>query len=79
LGDCTPGRAELALDQLSDLAIATYRDMHFTSRAFALRDNLSIYDAVYVALAETLGAKLLTCDAGLASVADRTCDVVLVR
>jgi predicted nucleic acid-binding protein len=31
-------------------------------RAWELRENLTAYDAVYVALAEILGATLLTCD-----------------
>jgi predicted nucleic acid-binding protein len=35
-------------------------------RAFALRDNFSAYDAVYVALAEGLAAPLVTADARLA-------------
>lgn len=39
-------------------------------RAWALRHNLSIYDASYVALAEMLdGSVLLTADRGLATVA----------
>jgi predicted nucleic acid-binding protein len=35
-------------------------------RAFALRDQLTAYDAVYVAMAEATGATLLTRDASLA-------------
>jgi predicted nucleic acid-binding protein len=31
-----------------------------------LRDNLTAYDAAYVALAEALGAVLITCDSRLA-------------
>jgi predicted nucleic acid-binding protein len=31
-----------------------------------LRDNLTAYDATFVALAEFLGAPLITCDARLA-------------
>ena len=34
---------------------------------WALRDELTPYDAVYLALADVLGAKLLTADAGLAA------------
>ena len=35
-------------------------------RAFALRDQLTAYDAIYVAMAEATGATLLTRDARLA-------------
>lgn len=78
VGDCTVNRAEIALDYLDELTLVSYRDKDFARRAFALRDNLTIYDGVYVALAEALDATLLTCDAGMASVAARTCDVELV-
>lgn len=37
---------------------------------WARRDNLSAYDAAYLALAEHLGAGLLTVDRGLATVAE---------
>lgn len=41
-------------------------------RAWALRDNLTIYDAAYVALAELVGVPLVTLDAGLARGPDRS-------
>ena len=78
LGICTPHRADLALSHLASLAINARRDIDLVPRAFSLRDNLSIYDGVYVALTEALRATLLTCDRGMASVAERTCDVMLV-
>ena len=36
---------------------------------FELRDNLTAYDALYVALAEALGVPLLTCDTRIARAA----------
>jgi predicted nucleic acid-binding protein len=36
-------------------------------KRFAVRKNLTAYDAVYVALAEALGASLVTCDANIAA------------
>jgi len=38
----------------------------FLPRIWSLRDNLTAYDAAYVALAESLPAPLLTCDRRLA-------------
>lgn len=77
-GVCTPQRAELALRNLGQLAIAAHRDVDLAGRAFALRDNVTVYDGVYIALTEAMGASLLTCDAGMAATAARTCDVLLV-
>jgi predicted nucleic acid-binding protein len=48
-------------------------------RAWALRDSLTAYDAVYVALAEALGCKLLTCDRRLAHSPGQSRRVELVR
>jgi predicted nucleic acid-binding protein len=39
----------------------------FTHRAWELRDNLTFYDALYVAIAEARGLTLLTADARLAA------------
>jgi len=43
------------------------------SRAWGLRDNLTLYDAWYVALAELLGAALATLDGRLARAPGPTC------
>lgn len=59
------GRAEQALEDLADLPLDRYPHEPFIGRIWELRDNLTAYDAVYVALAELLGAPLLTLDARL--------------
>ncbi|HXT07025.1 MAG TPA: type II toxin-antitoxin system VapC family toxin [Roseiarcus sp.] len=41
-------------------------------RVFALRHTMTAYDAFYVALAESLGACLVTCDRRLARAAEQT-------
>ena len=48
-------------------------------RVWELRDNLSAYDATYVALAETLDVGLVTADARLARAPGPRCTVVVVR
>ena len=57
-----------ALDALGDLGampITRYPHVELLGRAWELRDNLSVHDAVYVTLAELLGAPLVTCDGRL--------------
>lgn len=59
-------RAHEALEDLSDFPLTRHAHTVLLERVFDLRHNLSAYDAVYVALAEALGATLLTCDRALA-------------
>jgi predicted nucleic acid-binding protein len=65
-GDLRPGRAVDALDDLTDLDAERYPHEPFLTRMFALRANLTAYDAAYVALAETLDAPVVTFDRRLA-------------
>lgn len=65
-GDVDVGRAAQGLDDLTAMAAVRHAHEPFLRRAWMLRDNVTPYDAVYVALAEALDAPLLTCDARLA-------------
>ena len=47
-------------------------------RAWELRANATVYDAVYVALAELLDAPLVTADGKLARAPGIRCDVEVV-
>jgi len=58
-------RALEALQDLGDWGISRQPLAALLAPAFALRANLSAYDALYVALAQLLGATLVTCDARL--------------
>ncbi len=62
----TGGRA---VDELGELALVRHRHAAVRRRAWELRDRCSAYDACYVALAELLGAALLTTDTRLAGAA----------
>jgi predicted nucleic acid-binding protein len=55
-----------AIDDLSALDLQRHSHEPLLGRVWALRQNLTAYDAVYVALAEALDAKLLTCDSRVA-------------
>lgn len=65
-GSFSPNRARLALDRLSTLKISLYPHTAMLPRIWELRDNVSAYDAAYIALAEMLEATLVTRDAQLA-------------
>jgi predicted nucleic acid-binding protein len=62
-------RADTALQDLCDLRIVRYPHFLLLPRVWQLRHNLSAYDAAYVALAEQLGASLVTRDRRLAAAA----------
>ena len=65
-GLLTRTRAEEALDDFADLDILRYPHDALLPRIWALRRNVTAYDAAYLALAEALDAPLLTADEKLA-------------
>ena len=65
-GDVTPADGLRALHELLALGVEFYPHDLLLERIFALRANLTAYDAAYVALAEGLNAVLVTTDAKLA-------------
>ena len=66
-GELTASRARISLDTLVLFPMERYTHEPLIDRIWGLRDNLTAYDAAYVALAEGLRAPLLTCDAKVAS------------
>lgn len=66
VGEIDPVSAAAALDDLRALDVERHGHEALLDRVWALRENLTAYDAVYVALAEALDATLLTCDGKLA-------------
>ncbi len=73
----SPHRAAQAIQDLLDLRLTRYPHFVFLPRIWQLRHNLSAYDAAYVALAERLGAILLSRDARLSSASGHTASVEL--
>jgi len=61
-GSLKPREGREALDNLRGLDLEHHDHGALLARVWALRENLTAHDAVYVALAEALGATLLTCD-----------------
>jgi predicted nucleic acid-binding protein len=65
-GELSPDGAFLARRNAAEMSMTLYPHALLLERAWQLRDTLSTYDAVYVALAELLPAPLVTCDVRLA-------------
>jgi predicted nucleic acid-binding protein len=76
--DLTVNRAEQALADYRDLPIHRYPHEPLLLRAFNLLHNLTVYDAVYVVLADALDATLLTRDPTLQGVLGTTVPVQLI-
>jgi predicted nucleic acid-binding protein len=75
----TAGEARAALDRWARLGIRRFTVVGLLGRVWALRENLTAYDATYVALAESIGCELLTADRRLASAPGPECPIVVVR
>jgi predicted nucleic acid-binding protein len=78
-GDLDPTTAAAALENLRSLDVERHGHEPLLDRVWALRANLTAYDAVYVALAEALDSTLLTCDGRLARAPGVSKRVELVR
>jgi predicted nucleic acid-binding protein len=72
-------RVGQALDDLQDLPIQRVEHTPLVARCWELRDNLTIYDAAYVALAEALQAPLLTGDRRLARATGPRCSIEVMK
>ncbi len=71
-------RAELAMADLASLALRRVSHRALLPRCWSLRENLTIYDAAYVALAEQLGTVLVTADPQLSRAPGLLCEVEVV-
>lgn len=65
-GQLEADEAADAIENLQALDLERHAHEPLLERVWSLRQNLSAYDAVYVALAEVLDTVVLTCDARLA-------------
>jgi predicted nucleic acid-binding protein len=75
----TEDQGDAAFNGFLDLALTRFPAEPLRSRMWALRHNLTGYDATYVALAETVDAStLLTTDAKLAAASGVECRITLV-
>lgn len=77
-GEIDAERGRVALADLADLPVRRYPHDFLLPRVWELRNNLTAYDAVYVALAEALDAPLLTRDKRLVAAAGHRARVEIV-
>jgi predicted nucleic acid-binding protein len=76
-GELAPERATDARTDFAETTIVRYPHDPFSDRVWALRNSLSAYDGMFVALAEALDAPLVTCDARLAGAHGHTARIEL--
>lgn len=77
-GDMTAARADYAVERLAELPITRAPMERLLARIWTLRDDLTPYDAAYVALAEQIDAPLLTADSRLANSPGPACRFRLI-
>ena len=65
-GEVSAARAAEAIEDLNDFDLHRHAHLTLLTRAWQLRENVTAYDAMYVALAEALDATMITCDEPLA-------------
>lgn len=78
-GKLSPEHADRALAFLSTAQIERLPIDHLVRDAWALRNNVSPFDSIYVALARRLGCPLVTCDRRLAGAPNLGITVTVVQ
>lgn len=68
-------RAAMAIVDLGNLKLDRLSHRPLLQRAWELRENLTAYDASYVALAESLGVTLVTSDESLSRAPGTRCEI----
>lgn len=71
-------RARAAAARATALRLELHAFEPYLPRVWELRDNLSVYDAWYVAVAEALGTPLVTADARLARAPGVRCPIEIL-
>lgn len=73
------GEGQQALSRWARLAVQRFSLVGMLDRVWSLRNNLSAYDAAYVALAESLDCELVTADARISRAPGPSCSITIVR
>lgn len=75
----SPGRSAKLIKDLTSMSLTRYPHTALLRRIWEMRDNITAYDAAYVALAESLDAPLVTMDGRLARAAEAYTTVELFQ
>jgi len=75
-GEVIAERAGEAIEVLASLRIVRHGDVDLAGR---LRENFTVYDAVYLALAESLDATVVTCDGPLGAAPGHSARIEVIR
>lgn len=78
-GEVLADRAEEALADLSDFDLRRHSHVDLLARIWELRDTLTAYDAMYIALAEALDARVVTCDRPLGAARGHAVQIEVIR
>ncbi|HMM49837.1 MAG TPA: type II toxin-antitoxin system VapC family toxin [Miltoncostaeaceae bacterium] len=78
-GTLTPAIAAHALITWRDLGVIRHAAQGLLGRIWELRENLSAYDATYVALAEAWNTELVTADERLARAPGPRCTITVMH
>ncbi len=78
-GEVSRDRAAEAIADLVVLDIHRHAHLDLLTRAWKLRENITAYDAMYVALAEALDGTVITCDGPLAEVPGHNATIELIE
>jgi predicted nucleic acid-binding protein len=78
LGNIDAERGRAAIADLVDFPVRRYPHEFLLTRVWEMRSNITVYDGLYVVLAEALDATLLTRDRRLAAAATHHAHVELV-
>lgn len=78
-GEIADHRAAGAIKDLGDLPVELFPCLPLRQRVWALRRNFTAADALFVALAEQLGAPLATKDSALVAEATKDTSVTVLK
>ncbi len=79
IGELDDLGAAQALSDFDALGVEMHEHLPLLPREPTLRHNLTVYNAMYVALAEVLDVDLLTCDVKLGNAAGDRVNALVVR